>query len=405
MREYPSARGIPVRRFRCNGASRSICRLTLTTTLLTAAVPVTAQEWRIQPTFDVGVTYDDNIALDPENPESGFGPSARAAVRAQRSTEASRLGLLAGLSLNEFAENSGLSNVAAFVGADGSHLTSRNQFRLNLSLSTQSTLTSEIATTGVRDANGQQYQLDIRPGWTYRLSERSTLGVNAGYTDVFYDGLDDASLSDYRSGYLSFIAGRRLTEIAGLSVVASYGRYESQGGENESENVALQLGADYRVSETLSIDGLFGLRRTEAVFPDTVGRSVTEDSTGPTYSVSIQKRLARGGGLNLRALRELIPSGAAEVLDTASLQLGYVYPVNERMAFTFTSRAYRNRQPGGETSTSDRTYADGQLGLSYQIRQGWRVSLRYSHRWQEQDEEQSSAQSNRFTLSLAWSGR
>lgn len=188
-------------------------------------------------------------------------------------------------------------------------------------------------------------------------------------------------------------------------MVVSYGRYESKGDTNESEDLALQLGADYQVSETLSVDALFGLRRTETRFRDIFGRPVTEDSRGPAYSVGIQKRLARGGEFSLRALRELTPSGASEVLDTTRLQLGYTYPFSERLSLRLSSRAYRNRQPGGETSASDRTYADGEVGLSYQIRPGWRIAFAYRHRRQAYDEDPSSAQSNRITLSLAWSGR
>jgi hypothetical protein len=368
-------------------------------------LPALAQEWRVQPTFNFRASYDDNITLDPDAPESGLGSAVRAGVRAQRSTGNSTLGLLGGLSLNEFLDNSDLSNVAAFTGADGSYLTPRGQYRLNLSLSTQSTLTSETATTGITDADGQQYRLGISPSWSYRLSERSTLGVNASYTQVFYDGVDDGSLSDYRSGNLSLSLSRSVTEIAGVSGVVSYGRYESQGTASDSENLALQLGADYQLSETLSIDGLFGLRRTEVTSPDVSGRSVTEDSTGPTFSLSLQQRLARGGGLNVRLLRELTPSGAAEVLDTTSVQVGYSYPVDERLRLNLSSRAYRNRQPGGETSASDRTYADAQLGLSYQMSPSWSVVVGYRHRWQKLEEEPDSAQSNEVSLSLAWRGR
>ena len=377
----------------------------LAASLASASVPTTAQEWRVLPSFNVGVSYEDNIALDPEDPESGFGPAGRAAVRAVRTTEVSSLGLLAGLRFDEFGDTSGGNDIAAFLGADGSYLTQRSQFQFDVALSTQSTLTSETATTGRSDANGQQYQLAIRPAWTYRLSERSTLGVSVSYTDVFYEGVDDGSLSDYRSGSLSLSAGRRLTETAGVNLVVSYGQYQSQGGENESENLALQLGADYQLSETLRVDALFGLRQTAVTFSDPAGRSVTQDSAGPTYSIGVQKQLARGGQLTLRALRELTPSGASEVLDTISLQVGYTYPINERLSLSLSSRAYRNRQPGGEASGSDRTYADGGLGLSYQIRPAWRVVLGYRHRWQKYEEDPGSAQSNRVDLSLAWSGR
>lgn len=405
MTEHGSPALAAGRRQLDTGGCPRLLRSLVTATCVATALPAAAQQWQVRPNLSLGVDYDDNITLDPENPESGFGPTARAALRAERSTESSALGLLGGLRLNAVRENSDLSNIGAFLGGDGSYQTVRSQYRLNLSLSTQSTLTSETATTGVRDTDGQQYQLEIRPGWSYRLSERSTLGVNASYRQVFYDGVDDAALSDYRSGNLALSAGRQLTEVAGISAVVSYGRYQSQGDSTESENLALQLGADYQVSEKLSVDALFGLRRTEVTFPGFFGRSVTEDSTGPTYSLSIQKRLARGGGLSLRALRELTPSGAAEVLDTTSLRLGYTYPINERLSLSLSSRAYRNRQPGGETGASDRTYADGGLAITYQLRPAWRVGFNYRYRWQDREADPSSAESNRIGISLAWSGR
>lgn len=394
-------------RRRCDtGAWPSLlCWLTATSMALT--LPAAAQQWQVTPDVNIGVQYDDNITLDPEDPESAFGPTARAAVRALRSTENSELGLLGGLRLEQFRENSDLSNVAAFIGGDGSYRTPRSQFRLDLSFSTQPTLTSETGTTGVRpaDAEGQQYRLDLRPGWSYRLSERSALGLDASYTQVFYDGVDDGSLTDYRAGNLSLSSSRRLTEALRARVVASYGQYRSQGDVNESDNVALQLGADYQVSETLSIDALFGVRRTESTLPDTFGRPITENSTGLAYNLLIQKRLARGARLSLRALRDLRPTGAAEVLDTTSLRLGYTYPIYERLSLRLSSQVYRNRQPGGEQSGSDRTYADGQVNLFYRIQPTWSLGFSYRYRWQDREDDPSSADSNRVGLSLLWSGR
>jgi len=372
---------------------------------MAAAVPASAQEWQVLPTLNVRASYDDNVTLSADAPKSDLASNLQAGIRAQRGTGNTSLGLLGGLSLNEFVDNSDLSNVAAFAGADGVYATPRSEYRLNLSLSTQSTLTSETATSGVTDTEGQQYQLSIRPGWTYRLSERSSLGISASYRHVFYDGVEDGSLSDYWSGDLSLFGSRRLTEVAGISAVVSYGRYQAQDDTNESENLALQLGGDYQLSETLSIDGLFGLRRTQVTALDSLGRTVTEDSTGPTYSVGLEKRLARGGGLRVRILRELTPSGVSEVLDTTSVQLGYDYPLNERLSLRLSSRAYRNRQPGGDTSASDRTYADAQLGLSYRIRPSLSLVLSYRHRWQKLEEDPTDARSNELSLSLAWRGR
>ncbi|AGA91767.1 outer membrane protein/protective antigen OMA87 [Thioflavicoccus mobilis 8321] len=382
-----------------------LVRWVLVAFLATVTLPAGAQQWQFEPTVSLGVDYDDNITLDPEDPRSSFGTSARVAVRGVQSTESTRLGLLAGLGLRQFSDGGDLDDVTAFLGVDGTYLAPRSQFQLNLSVSTQSTLTSETETTGVGDPNGQQYRVAIRPAWDYRLDERSSFGVSANVSAVFYEDVEDASLSDYRSGELSLSAAHSLTERAGINAVLSYGYYESQGDDNETENLAFQAGANYQLSETVSFALLFGLRRTEATFPGVGAREVTETSTGPIYSLSIEKRFARGGGVSLSALRDLAPSGAAEVLDTTSLQLGYRYPLSERVNLQFSSRAYRNRQTGGQSSASDRTYADGQLGLSYQVRRSWRLAIDYRHRWQKNDEDPASAQSNAVTLSLAWSGR
>jgi hypothetical protein len=382
---------------------------------------VHGQQWEFQPTFSVQASYEDNITLDPERSESGLGSSLRAAARALRSTEANSLVLSAGLSLNEFADNSDLSNTTALIAADWSRQTPRGQFRLNQSLTTQSTLTSEVATTGFTDVNRQQYRINIQPGWSYRLDEYSSLNLGASYEDVFYDDVEDTSLNNFRSGSLSLSIGRRLSERFALNLSSSYGLFQSQGDENDTENLSVQLGAEYQLSETFNVSALAGLRRTTAAFVDAQGRRVTEDSSGTTYSLTAQKQFAEGAALRALAARELTPSGASEVLDTTRLQLGYSYPVNERLRLSLASQAYRNRQPGeqgrrpftrqggaqgsGPSNGIDRDYADAKMGLSYQLFPTLSVNLDYTFRWQQNTDESGSASSNRLGLSLSWRGR
>ncbi|NBC47723.1 MAG: hypothetical protein GVY22_07005, partial [Gammaproteobacteria bacterium] len=172
--------------------------------------PAQGQQWEFQPTFGVQASYEDNITLDPERSESGLSSSIRGGARARRSTGVSSLALSAGLTLNEFSDNSDLSNATALLAADWSYQTPRSQFQLGQSLSTQSTLTSEATTTGATDVNQQQYRLSIRPGWSYRLDEYSTLNLSVRYEDVFYEDAGDTTLNDYRSGSVSLGGGRRL---------------------------------------------------------------------------------------------------------------------------------------------------------------------------------------------------
>jgi hypothetical protein len=219
---------------------------------------------------------------------------------------------------------------------------------------------------------------------------------------VFYEDAGDTPLFDYRLGNLSLGAGYRLSERAGLDIRLDYGIYRADGIDNEYDNVGAQLGANYLLSEVWSIDFLFGLRRTEARFSDPFGGRVTEESTGPTYVVNLGRRFARGGGVDFQAIRELAPSGTAQVLDTTGLFFRLNYPFTERWRLGFDTTGYLNRQPDGESSLSDRKYLAGTLRVTYVLRPAWTVAAGYRYEWQNRDEIPGDAQANAVFLTLAW---
>lgn len=378
-------------------------------TWLSGALPASAQQWEFQPRANVQASYEDNIRLQPDNPQGGLGSRLSATALALRTTEATRLGLTAQLRLNDFADASDLDNGAAFFGADWSYQRARSEFQLNQSFITQSTLTSELATTGVTNVNRQQYRYQVRPDWSYRLDEVSTLSIGASYEDVFYDDVQGTPLSNFRSGSLSFAANRRMSERWALNLVTVYGRFQSQGGDSDTESLGVQLGVDYELSETFRVSALAGLRQTRVDVLETAGLRVTDDTSGPIYSLSAQKQFASGAVFRALAVRELTPSGASEVLDSTRLQLNYSYPINERMRFSLSSQAYRNRQLGDEAESQgtvgNRDYADGTMTLSYRLGRVWRLVVDYRYRWQQNVDSSVSASSNRVGISLAWHGR
>ncbi|MGB5832511.1 MAG: hypothetical protein WBG92_11035, partial [Thiohalocapsa sp.] len=164
-----------------------------------------------------------------------------------------------------------------------------------------------------------------------------------------------------------------------------------------------QLGANYLLTEVWSLDFLFGLRRTEASFSDLFGSRINQQSTGPTYTLNLGKRFDRGGGLSFQATRELAPSGNADVLDTTGVSFRLDYPFTERWRVGFDTSGYRNRQPDGESSLSDRKYADAALRVTYVLRPAWTLNAGYRYRWQKREEVPGNAEANAVFLTLAWS--
>jgi len=106
--------------------------------------------------------------------------------------------------------------------------------------------------------------------------------------------------------------------------------------------------------------------------------------------------------VDFQAVRELAPSGTAQVLDTTSIAFRLNYPFTERWRLGFDTTGYRNQQAGGEVSLSDRKYADARLRLSYVLGQAWTIGASYRYRWQNRDEVPGDAQSNAVFLTLAW---
>lgn len=370
--------------------------------LALAAGSTAAQQWQIRPNASLELRYDDNVRLTTKDKENSFVSNARAAVRAVHSTENSNIGLAAGLRLTRYSDAMDLDNTSGFLGLDSAYTGERNRFGLNASFDTQSTLTSEAATSGLTQINKQRYRFVVRPSWTYQISERSSFDLDLSYMDVIYEDTDLTPLFDYRLGNLTLGGSYRLTERAGLNGRLDYGRYEAQQVGTEYDNVGAQLGADYLITETLSLEFLFGLRRTEAAFADPRGLRITQDSTDPIYTLNLAKRFEARGSLNLQAIRELIPSGTGEVLDTTVLSLRIDYPFTERWRFGLDARGYRNRQPGGEPSLTNRKYATATLRMAYALSPSWNLRAGYRHRWQKRNNLPDGAHSNAVFLTLSW---
>jgi hypothetical protein len=370
--------------------------------LALAATPAPAQQWQARTVANVELGYDDNVRLTIDDPEGSVTSSLNAAAHAVRLTENSTLDLAAGLSLNRYGSATDLNYPAVFLGADSRYRGERSQYRLAVSLDTQSTLTSEAATSGLTQLNKQQYQFVVTPGWSYALTERASMDLGLSYTDVFYEDVKNTPLYNYQLGTLSLGGGYQLSERGGLDVRVDYGRYKADQIDNEYDNISAQLGANYLLTETWSLNFLYGLRRTESRFSDLAGQRVTQSSTGPTYVLSLGKRFDRGGGLDFQAVRELAPSGTAQVLDTTSIAFRLNYPFTERWRLGFDTTGYRNQQPSGEVSLSDRKYVDAGLRLTYALGQAWTLGANYRYRWQNRDEVPGNAQSNAVFLTLAW---
>ena len=386
----------------CFCARRGISAPLVIGLILSGITPVFGQEWRVQPSVTVGLVFNDNIDLTEADPKSSTGTSVGFAVRAERSTERASLGLLGALSWTTSSSDEQSDTPTGLLGFDLGYLTERSRFGLNTSFSTQSTRTSEETTTGLTDANGQQYRLNISPSWSYLLSDRASIDLSFSSDYVFYDNVEGSGLSDYGTTVVSLGGRYQLTERANLNARVGYGLYGASDDDGETDGISAGIGAGYAISETLFLNFLVGLQSSESTESGPNGGSVSRRSTSPTYTLSATKALARGGGFSMSATRSYAPSGTG-VLDTTALNAAFRYPLSERWRLNLSGRVNRNRVPGAQQEQDSDSYAaSGAVRLSYQIRESLSLQLGYRYRWQEDEQARTSADSNELSLNLAW---
>jgi hypothetical protein len=298
-----------------------------------------------------------------------------------------------------------LDNEGGFLRLSSKYAAPRTQYRLLAAFDTESTLTSEVETSGLVQVNRQRYRFALIPGLTYRLSERSDLDLRLNFQDVSYEDVDTIPLFDYRVVSGSFAYGFRLSERAALFAQADYGEYEASATSRNYDNLGAELGIRYLLSETSELTGSAGLRRTKEQFQSSAGDDVTDRGSAPTFAVGFSKRTERGGSLSADAVRNLLPSGTGDLLDTTRLDLRAALPLSERWKISFDSRAFRNRQANGQANAKDRRYATAGLSLSYDLSPEIGVAAGYRYRWQERDEVPGDADSNALFVTLSWNPR
>lgn len=361
-----------------------------------------AEQWEIRPNASFGLRYDDNVRLRVENPESSLIGRAAAGVRAMRRAEANSLGITAGIFADRYSDVSELNNVGGFLTTEAGYETDRDLVGVDVRFDSQPTLTSEEQTSGLLQVNKRRNRFIVSPSWTHLLSERASLDIDLAYMDVIYEDVQDIPLFDYRLGAASLFGSYRLTERATLNGQVRFGRYEARDVSNEYDNVDVGVGADYLVTETLSVGALLGVRSTTGTFGSFPDDSVSQDSSGPTYSLDVNKRFNGGGILNLQGVRELAPSGTGELLDTTELRLKLDYPLSSRWRVLLYMNGYRNREPGGERTRSDRKFISATPRIVYRVSETWNLSAGYRYRWQKRDLDTDEAVSNAVFLTLSW---
>ncbi len=359
-----------------------------------------AEQWYVEPRASLQGSYDDNVRLTSDEPISSAAAKLEAEVESGRRTEDSEIGIGAKVLSTQYTDASDLDETDGSLTWSSAYQLGRSRFKLDGTFDYDSTLTSEVATSGYVQVNKRRERVLLSPSWRYALSPRMQLDTSVSFEDVFYEDVKLLPLFDYADATTGVTLTYSLSERVQAIARASYNRYDASQVDTQSDTYGIEAGASYLLSESSSVSFLAGLRRASAETPTLFG-TVESDNTGPLFELKVTKQFDVAK-FNLTADRSLLPSSNGTLLDTTGLAMSLDYPLGAEWKVSFGVDGYRNRSPDGDVSSYDRDYVSFTPRLEHRLSESLYIDLSYRYRWQKYDSWRDDAISNAVFLGLQY---
>ena len=406
--------------------------------VLISPLPIQAAEWSAEPRISLRSGYNDNIRLTTRDHDSVWETALTPAVKFGAAREHQGLFGDASASIRRFSGGSGnesssvLDREDYFLNTNAYHRTERDEFSALVNYTRDSTLDSELDTTGqALDNYATRTRLSLGPSWSRTLDERTRLTLGYNFSTVDYsDDSDVRDLVEYDYDVWSASLTRQFTPRLQGTLASSYSSYQPDTDAGlDSDTVNLQVGITRNFSETLTTSWLAGIRRTTSdtliptgtgtCFPPVgtyptcggIGFPVPDfkkddtDDTGSVYSAEITK-LLETGKISASLSRVSNPSGDGELLDTTRLKLSGEHKFTETLRTTL-SVEYSNAETianfSGIRDQTDQDLLRIRPKIFWRWRREWQLGAEYEYAEKDENNRNSdTATRNAFYLSLTY---
>jgi hypothetical protein len=325
------------------------------------ALPASAASWVAVPAARLGGDYNDNVQLTSVNAVPTYGASADLGMPVVLTSEALEIRLVPRLVLARYQRLPAYNRHDQYVTLGLTRTAPATSTALELGWTNDSTLTSELGTTGLTQSNRRHHAMTATATQTWAPAERWSYALQ---------------LSGERDQYLQ-AAGTGLVDYNYLS-----GSVQSQYLLSTRAKIGLSL-----TSARLTIpDGTLPLRDNRyaeitlenhwnalwtsnlAAGPSQIRVRGSNDS-GLVYSALLSRRGERST-LELSAKQDVTPNGFGLLVRRRELGTTFTWPLSERLRLTGAVRQVRSSQ-----ALERFNYTFGRIDfLNTEVTLGWDAS-------------------------------
>jgi hypothetical protein len=346
-----------------------------------------ASEWYVQPTAKLNAVYDDNLMLRTGKNPDAYGYQATFLGQGGIRSALSNIALTAQTDIVQYWGEKNLDRNNWNVGISAEHnLTERDKVGLNAGYLSDTSLTSELLSTGFLTTAIGNKQIDrksfsVSPSWSHQLSETKRVKANYAHQEVTYDtppsNTIGNSLSSYETDSASLVFSEQWSPLTSYNMAFSAMRYAITDFPSNTDNFSFTLGLDHQYSDTLSVSFMVGGRKTDTTYLKT-----TEESYGPLYSVGLAKQFELGNiGLNYSSSTS--PSGIGLFLISDDVTVNTSYNVMEHLKLMVSGEALFTESSSNNAINFNRSYYTLETKLAWDFNKHLSLVGGYRYRTQQ----------------------
>lgn len=338
--------------------------------LLFFSIPAraTAYDVKFIPSIDIRGEYDDNVLFSRAYETEDFLTRVKPAFTLDYVTELLDLKSKAAVDIFRYVDEDQLDTEYQDYGLEAKYqIAERLSLSANGSYVKDTTLESELATTGHLSPRQERKRYGGGGGFTYQLSELSDAGIDYSHSKTVYEY---EGYTDYSSDSISLSYNRRLeNQLDMLTLQPYYAWYDSTA--SKVDNYGLSLGWFHPFSETFSITAFAGARYTQTKYMYRIRIFETiEDYFDPRYAKVDEKDNSWGGtadismkktgetfSISLGYSRDLTYSSYGEPIDTDNIRFGAEKRLTERLRAYLSGGLYFTKSQGKYEDTDERYYS------------------------------------------------
>ncbi|MFN0040749.1 MAG: hypothetical protein ACKVP2_14655 [Burkholderiales bacterium] len=373
-----------------------------------------AAEWSIEPSVNARTSVTDNVNFTPGTREATRWVNVSPQAKFSRRTETTEVSGVGRLSFNRYPGRADLdANDSYFSGVAQFH-EERARWGLTGFFYRDSTLQSELATTGLTQVRRQRSLSGLSPSWNYAVSERGSVFANFQYNMADYE--QGSGLKDYSDQQASLGYQYLLSETTALSISAGGSRFETKAGDVLTDTRRADAGLTHAFSERLSVGLSVGYRYSDtrlSSFLCPLVPAVLCDIYDIPFQEFVSRSRDQGLSLNatadygwertlmgLRVSRNTNPSGSGLVVVTEQVGGSIRHDFSEKLSGSISGDWLHSRYVAGPGGQSNYHHIDA--SAQRRIDDRWTLSGGLSHAWQDSTDTSNKTRGTTAYVNLAY---